>query len=189
VPIREGWRVAGREGLALAVLVAVVLAAAGCFQRVERVQRSPSPTVVQPAPSLRSTPEPSSGISGTPEPSPPVSPSPEGRPTLVPTVSGPGRASTPAVTPVQRYGLFLEIEGLSDESVVRGDTVVARGRTRPDAVLSINGVVIPVGPDGSFEVLLALNPGPNVIEVVASDLSGNQTREVLALVSLPEEAP
>jgi uncharacterized protein YfaP (DUF2135 family) len=88
---------------------------------------------------------------------------------------------------VQRYGLFLEIEGLSEDSVVRGDTVVARGRTRPDAVLSINGVVVPVDSSGSFEVLLTLDPGPNIIEVVASDLEGNEETRVLAVVSLPGE--
>ena len=87
---------------------------------------------------------------------------------------------------MQRYGLFLEIEGLIEESVVRGDTVVARGRTRPDAVLSINGVVVPLDGSGSFEVLLTLDPGPNIIEVVASDLEGNEETVVLAVVSLPE---
>jgi hypothetical protein len=86
---------------------------------------------------------------------------------------------------VQRFGLFLEIEGLTEESVVRGDSVVARGRTRPDAVVSINGVVVPVDEIGSFQVLLALDPGPNIIEVIASDIDGNQDVRVLEVVSLP----
>jgi uncharacterized protein YfaP (DUF2135 family) len=81
----------------------------------------------------------------------------------------------------------LEIEGISDESIVRGDSIVARGQTSPGAIVSINGVIVPVDETGRFEVPLLLNPGPNTIEVVASDLDGNQVSTVLAVVSLPEE--
>ncbi len=87
---------------------------------------------------------------------------------------------------VQSFGLFLEIEGLSEESVVRGDSVTARGRTSADAIVSINGVIVPVDADGYFEVQLSLVPGPNEINVVASDLEGNEESRLLAVVSLPE---
>ena len=87
---------------------------------------------------------------------------------------------------MQTYTLSLQIEGLSDESIVRGDSIVARGQTSPDAIVSINGVIVPVDENGRFEVPLKLDPGPNAIEVVASDLDGNQVSTVLAIVSLPE---
>lgn len=86
-----------------------------------------------------------------------------------------------------QFGLFLELQGLSENTIVRGDTIVASGLTSPDAVLSINGVIIPINDDGSFEVTLALTEGPNLLEVVTSDLSGNQESRVLWIVALPEE--
>jgi len=180
--------VAGWRALVTALLVAGTLAAAGCFQRVDRVQESPTPaTETEPSLTPGPTPAPSVAPSppGTPLPLPEGSPAPASVPSAVAT-SAPGPSGVPATPDVQRYGLFLEIEGLSEESVVRGDTVVARGRTRPDAVLSINGVVVPVDGSGSFQVLLTLDPGPNIIEVVASDLEGNEETVVLAVVSLPE---
>jgi uncharacterized protein YfaP (DUF2135 family) len=90
------------------------------------------------------------------------------------------------VSTVARFGLFLEIDGLGEENVVRGDFIVARGKTSPAAILSINGVIIPVDSNGNFSVQLALDPGPNVIEVVASDLNGNEVSKILAIVALPE---
>jgi Glucodextranase, domain B len=118
-------------------------------------------------------------------------PPPTTQATAVPTP--PGQQAAPSPTPqsvpvstTQRFGLFLEIEGLGDENIVRGDSVVARGQTTPDAILSINGVIVSVSSDGTFEVQLALEPGPNVLEVVASDLDGNEVSKVIAVVSLPE---
>ena len=179
-----GWR-----ALTAALLAVGMLAAAGCFQRVGRAPGPPAPTAA-----ITVTPVASPGPTATPAPAlvPPATIAPEMSPTpgaapVATAVSTPQPANTPVPADVQRYGLFLEIEGLSEDSVVRGDTVVARGRTRPDAVLSINGVVVPVDSSGSFEVLLTLDPGPNIIEVVASDLEGNEETRVLAVVSLPGE--
>jgi len=88
-------------------------------------------------------------------------------------------------TPQQQQGLFLRIENIANESVVQGSTVVVKGQTAPDAVVSVNGVVVPVAADGSFQAELALKAGPNQIEVVASDISGDEVSIVLAVVSVP----
>ena len=114
----------------------------------------------------------------------------------VPTLSTavPEPAATAFPTPVAitigssptQFGLFLELQGLGENTVVRGNAIVASGQTSPDAVLSINGVIIPINDDGSFEVTLALNEGPNLLEIVSSDLSGNQESRVLWVVALPE---
>jgi uncharacterized protein YfaP (DUF2135 family) len=95
-------------------------------------------------------------------------------------------ASVPVVS-VQRFGWFLEIEGLSDENVVYGDTVYARGKTSPDAIVSVNGVIIPVDADGNFELILTLEEGPNSVNVVASDLDGNEISQLIEIVSLKPE--
>ena len=110
----------------------------------------------------------------------------------VPTLST--AVPEPAATPIPitigssptQFGLFLELQGLGENTVVRGNAIVASGQTSPDAVLSINGVIIPINDDGSFEVTLALNEGPNLLEIVSSDLSGNQESRVLWVVALPE---
>lgn len=180
--------------LVLAVAGATVLAA--CAQTAPR--NAPTATSPAPQPTASATPAPSPAPTQTPYP-PTATPTaaPEPSPTATPQLSpSPTATSTntpvslPTVIPVnnvQTYTLTLEIEGLSDESIVRGDSIVARGQTSPDAIVSINGVIVPVDDNGHFEVPMMLDPGPNVIEVVASDLDGNQVSTVLAVVSLPEE--
>ena len=186
-------------GLAFAVACAAVLAA--CAQAAPRNAPSPTlpapqatetlapppptptPTQTLPAATPTVTQEPS-----TPEPSPTATPqAATPSPTSTPTITPPGSPTAIPVSNVKTYTLTLEIEGLSDESIVRGDSIVARGQTSPDAIVSINGVIVPVDENGRFEVPMMLDPGPNVIEVVASDLDGNQVSTVLAVVSLPEE--
>jgi len=94
---------------------------------------------------------------------------------------------TATTVPVATFGLFLEVVGLSEENIVRGDSLYLTGRVSPDSVMSINGVIISVAPDGSFGVSLALRPGPNLIEIVASDLSGSTESRVITVISLDEE--
>ena len=120
-------------------------------------------TPVPPAP----TPQPTATPTST---APTATPQAQASPTATPTPTG-----SPTAIPVnntQTYSLTLEIEGLSDESIVRGDSIIARGQTTADAIVSINGVIVPVDETGYFEVPLKLDPGPNQIEVVASDLDG-----------------
>ncbi len=186
--------------IGLALTFAAVATLTACAQTA--VRNEPTATIPAPEPTATSVPEVSTPVptavptvapTATESPSPtpiPVptataSPQPEPSPTTIPTPVG-----SPTAIPVsntQTYTLSLEIEGLSDESIVRGDSIVARGQTSVGAIVSINGVIVPVDETGHFEVALMLDPGPNAIEVVASDLDGNQVSTVLAVVSLPEE--
>lgn len=123
-----------------------------------------------------------------------TSPTPAGTVTSVPKLT-PTRSALPTATPkpvvvdaaaTVSTELTLDIFGVGEETIVRGSSIIVAGRTRPDAVLSINGVIIPMDAEGRFEVTVALNPGPNLIEVVASDLDGNQKSRVLTVIALPE---
>ena len=125
-----------------------------------------------------------SGDDATPIPTPTSPPAPA-LSTAVPEPAATPIPITIGSSPTQ-FGLFLELQGLGENTVVRGNAIVASGQTSPDAVLSINGVIIPINDDGSFEVTLALNEGPNLLEIVSSDLSGNQESRVLWVVALPE---
>jgi hypothetical protein len=149
---------------------------------------SPSATATALAPTPARSPSPATASPVTPTRAP--SPSP-----TAPVVTLTPRLVLPTATPTAVVGnpvatvsteLTLDIFGIGEETIVKGASIIVAGRTRADAVLSINGVIIPLNADGRFEVTVALNMGPNLIEVVASDPSGNQKSRVLAVIALPE---
>ncbi len=160
---------------------------AACAQAAPRNEPTPTATA-QPEPTA--TPEPATPTpepTRTPEPTPTPTAQPE--PAATPTVE-PTPATSPTAIPVsntQTYELSLEIEGVSDESIVRGDSIILKGQTAADAIVSVNGVIVPVDETGRFEVPLALDEGPNQIDVVASDLDGTWRSQSFLVVSLPEE--
>lgn len=170
--------------LVLAMAIATTAILAACVQ-VEA--RDPS-AIPSPTPVTEFTP--------TPSPSPTIDPSPT--PTVTPTVAvsetpTPTPTATISLTPTQipinnvgSFGLFLQIEGLGADSIVYGDTVLVRGQTAADAIVSINTVIVPVSADGTFEMTLRLVPGPNEIVVVASNLDGAFDDEIIDIVSLQE---
>lgn len=92
----------------------------------------------------------------------------------------------PKNAPVTSFGLFIEVVGLGEENIVRGSTVFLTGQANPDAVLSVNGVIITLDDNGVFGVNVALNPGPNLLDVVVSDLAGNTESRVITVVSLQD---
>ena len=71
------------------------------------------------------------------------------------------------------------------ESVVRTSPVSISGVTTPDAVVSVNGVLVGVDAEGGFTSKVALQEEPNVIEMVASDFRGNQVSVVLTIIYIP----
>ena len=111
---------------------------------------------------------------------PPPQPPPTSTPTPMPT---PTEAA--ALTPGEDERLFIEIAEPADESVVSTGTVAVRGSTTADAVVSVNGVVVEVDAQGSFEAIVTLEEGPNLIEVVASDLTGAGESIDIVVVYIP----
>jgi hypothetical protein len=85
------------------------------------------------------------------------------------------------------FNLALDFDGIGDESIVRGDTVLLRGITSADAIVSVNDVIVEVQADGTFELTLVLEPGPNFVDVVASNLGGSSHSSSLAIISIPPE--
>ncbi len=149
-----------RRSAGLVLAIASIGAVMACVQTTSR-----DDVTTTPVPGPTATVGPATATSATPLPDP----------------------ITIGTSPTQ-FGLFLELQGLGENTVVRGNAIVASGQTSPDAVLSINGVIIPINDDGSFEVTLALDEGPNLLEIVSSDLSGNQESRVLWVVALPEDS-
>ena len=72
-----------------------------------------------------------------------------------------------------------------DQSIVSEAVVRLSGRTGPGAITSVNGVSVSVDELGLFSTTVTLDPGPNIIDVVAIDLDGNVLSTVLALIYRP----
>ncbi|MFQ5933694.1 MAG: hypothetical protein ACE5KI_03520 [Dehalococcoidia bacterium] len=95
---------------------------------------------------------------------------------------------TPAVTTSQSAlpeSLFLEITEPENESIVSDTPLVVVGKTIADAVVSVDGQTAEVNAQGQFAVLVSLEVGPNLVEVVASDLAGTQESAILAVIYIP----
>lgn len=96
----------------------------------------------------------------------------------------PSPEATPAASPTP-VPFFLEVAAPEDESVLASPSVDVKGRTVPDAVVSVNGELATVEADGSFTLSLSLEEGPNAIEVVASDFQGNEAARILTVIYVP----
>jgi len=164
-----------------------IFAATGCVESRARHTPVPSPTTA-PVPTPSPTP--------TPTPTPIASPAPVATATSVPTatpippIPTPEPTATPEPTPTlipsaNTFNLALEFDGLGDENVVYSETVLFRGVTSADAIVSVNGVILEVQADGTFELTLVLDEGPNIVDVVASDLDGSTVNYLLEIVSIP----
>ena len=70
-----------------------------------------------------------------------------------------------------------DLETISDEATFR---VV--GRTRIDAIVTVNDTIVERNIDGTFSLTVDLVEGPNIIEIVAS---GDQKDIVLVVIYLP----
>ena len=125
------------------------------------------------------------GEEATPTPATPPLPTPALSPTpAVTPITGP--SPTPTSTPILTTGLFVQVTNLPKESVVHTNTVRVDGRTSPDAIVSVNGIIVDVDEEGRFTAIVSLEEGTNIIEVIASDFAGNEDSAVLAIISIPE---
>ena len=190
------------------ILVGLFLALTGCVESRPRYAIAlPTPTIVvvpvKATPLSTVLPEPTATPQRSATPVPLI-PTPISIPTIAPTptpisisVSTPVPTIAPTVeteipigsTPNSgTFNLSLDFEGIGNESVVRSDRVLLHGVTSADATVSVNGVILEVQADGTFELTLPLEPGPNIVDIVASDLEGNSINSSLAIISIPEDS-
>ena len=135
-------------------------------------------------PTLRpETAEPTLVPEATAVPVPTVPPTPRTIP--VPTVT-PALTAVPAsaATPVATEGdLFLQMVAPMETEILTSEPLLdIIGRTRVDAVVTINDTVVEPDLDGRFSLGIDLEEGPNIIEVVASVASGEQEDVVVLVV-------
>jgi len=153
----------------LVLFLALAFVIVGCA----REETKPSPT-----------PTPTAATSITPA----VSQTPPA--TLIP---GPTPTQTPYATttpaPTATIALFLEITQPTDDAQVSTGSITVSGKTILGAVVSVSMndeiEIVTVGQDGKFTVRVALEEGPNLIEVIASDLLGNEKSATVTVIYIP----
>jgi hypothetical protein len=102
----------------------------------------------------------------------------------------PAAAESSTVMSVSEQGaeqavLFVQIvDPLEDDIEVPLATtaLVVRGLTVSNAIVSVDGELVDVDDQGSFEALAQLEEGANQIDIVASDADGNQVTTSLFVV-------
>ena len=103
-------------------------------------------------------------------------------------VVAPVPTPTPTLDPLDASVFFLEVTSPAQaESLIEAPALTVTGRTRADAVVSVNDQIVSPDADGRFSAVLTLDVGVNVIEVVASLASSEQLEEVLAVIYTPPE--
>lgn len=83
------------------------------------------------------------------------------------------------------HALTLAVTNPVDASIVNTHTVMVAGQSLPDAVVSVNGELANMDPQGNFHLTIQLDEGPNILEVVASDDSGTEVNAILSLIYEP----
>lgn len=145
----------GPFALILIPLLALIICSVGCAEEETKPSPAPTPTVA---------------LSITPA-----------------TTQTPSATPTPA--PTTAMALFLEITQPTDGAQVSTSAVLVTGKTIPDAVVSASVddivAIADVDQNGNFSVTVNLEEGPNLIEVVASDLQGNEKSSTIAVIYVP----
>ena len=80
---------------------------------------------------------------------------------------------------------LLLITEPQDQSIVSKAVVRLSGRTGPEAIASVNGVSLSVDDLGFFVTMVSLEPGPNIIDVVATNNDGKILSTVIAVIYRP----
>ena len=161
-------------GIALAVLGALTIAA--CSADEPTPTSAPAPTDT-PRPTPTATP----AATATATPVPPTAtatPVPTPTPTATPV-------PTPTSTPAPEDFVLHIIEPVAEETLTTNPTLLVSGRTRVDAVVSVNDTFVEPDINGLFSTELTLDDGPNIVEVVASISTGEQLSVVLVVIYEP----
>ncbi len=81
---------------------------------------------------------------------------------------------------------FLQlIDPQGQEIITEEEIIHVAGRTRVDAVVTVNDTLTEPDSDGLFTSTVELEEGPNVIEVIASVASGEQEELILVVIYVP----
>ena len=152
----------------LGISLGMVLTITACGVEVMSSQPAPNLAIDQPTitVSITTNPSPVPNSSKTPVPSP---------------TSSPG-----TVTEYSSGALWLRLFTPQDEQVVTTAQITVDGQAPAETVIGVNDQIAVVGSNQSFSIPVILEEGPNVIEIIASDVYGNEIDLVLTVVYDPQ---
>ena len=93
--------------------------------------------------------------------------------------------ATPAAQSAPVDAVSLEVLAPLDGAVLNTPQAHVSGRALPGEVITVNDEIILVGADGTFEAVVPLEEGPNLIEVIASNTSGSESAVNLLVTYQP----
>ncbi len=104
-----------------------------------------------------------------------------------PTIIIPAVPPTLAIpnTPTPSVALTLTLDSLRDGQTVSATPLLVSGITAPGAVVSVNDLVGLTDAQGHFAFAVPLEPGPNVIEILASLSNGEQAYSIVTVLYQP----
>lgn len=104
-----------------------------------------------------------------------------------PTIILPAVPPTLAVanTPVPSANFTVTLEAPRDGETTTASPLLVTGSTAPGAVVSVNDAVGIANAQGHFALTVPLEPGPNVLEVIASKPNGEQTFVIVTVLYQP----
>lgn len=166
-----------RLGLCLVIVMLLV----GCSQtgKVEPAENV-VPVLATTEPNHIEAPSQTPTVAGQPDSPTLIKPLATSSNSNVPPVATGTPSVSPAVIP-----LVLSIVSPEDESFASTSVISVTGRASIGAVVSVGGNLVELDPDGTFKTIVELEAGPNVIEVVASDLLGNERSEIIRVIYQP----
>ena len=95
----------------------------------------------------------------------------------------PSEAETPSDS---RHELFLQITDPVEVELVSSEpSITIEGKTRADAVVTLNDLLVEPNALGDFEAEVSLIEGPNVIEILASVGSEKYVSKILTVIYFP----
>ena len=68
------------------------------------------------------------------------------------------------------------------------ESLLVSGQSSTDATISINGLIIDTDWDGGFTTTINLNEGINILEIIASDVVGDQETMIITVAYIPEDS-
>ncbi len=94
--------------------------------------------------------------------------------------AAPPAANTGGATPV-----MLEVVFPKDGAVVNTAQITVSGSASPGAVVTVNDDILIAASDGSFQDIVTLSEGLNLLEVIASNTSGSESSLELTVTYEP----
>ena len=102
-----------------------------------------------------------------------------------PVPASPTAVNGQAFTEYINGTLWVHLFSPQDEAVVQTAQIAVTGQAPVETVISLNDEIYVVSADQSFTIPINLEEGPNVLEFVASDLSGNEVTFILTVTYEP----